>query len=715
MANLENDVFISYSRTDKEFARALERALEAFRPPKGLGIPKRRLVAFRDEQDFTGVDYFESLQHHLEQSAKLIVVCSPAARRSQYVDDEIRRFAELHGHENVIPVLLSGMPNNETSPGQEERAAFPNALVETMAMPLASSYVGFEARKDGINKGRFQDSWYTILANIHDVSRREIEDRDRKRQARERRGRRAIVAGVAVMVGGFAWYYDSYVRLHIALYNQFEVRTGEPTPIGALERSTVEARETSFRVTRQGRRGWIHRVESVNNSGVCTPPRKHVFLLVLDPRLSAAAYPCRWDFDRDASGRVTSQRAYDRVGRLTWTQAFTGAGDGNVVRAQYVRPDGTPFKLLGSKAEFIEMRTSDSLGEVEIRYLSGDSEPVPVPEEQGLYGKRLRVDPGGSVVEEVYLGPNGERAADAAGVSRVTFKRDALGNSTERRYFDNEDRPTIGVGGYHSASSRYDHYGNLLERAFFEAEGQPVALADGYHRVLGLRDHRGRLTGWSYFDGQNAPTLAADGAHRVTLAFDDLGNRTATTYFGTSGEPIRIWAGYHREESDYDQEGNRVTWRYFDSSGEPTSSAKGYHRGTTRFDADGRRTEVAYFDGRGNPVLGQDGYHRLKLVYDLRGKVISVERLDASGTPVRSLGRIEKLLLERPPQGDVQNQLIWLVDLINACKETKDPTLIAQANLMEVVTVTVYSIPNCRYVEGWLASLASLFPACRTT
>lgn len=49
-----HDAFISYSRKDEAFASALEKALEAYTPPKDLKVPQRHLDIFRDKEDFTG-------------------------------------------------------------------------------------------------------------------------------------------------------------------------------------------------------------------------------------------------------------------------------------------------------------------------------------------------------------------------------------------------------------------------------------------------------------------------------------------------------------------------------------------------------------------------------------------------------------------------------------------------------------------------------------
>lgn len=193
------DVFISYSRKDKEFASRLEKALENYKPSKDLKVPQRNLKIFRDEEDITGVEYNQAIETNLKNSKKLIVICSPDARKSKYVNDEIRRFAEIHGSKNnIIPILISGIPNNEAMPGQEEEMAFPEALCEGRKVPLARIYLGFDLRKDKVDRGGFSGSWYTILADIYDISRSEIEQRDKKKQARRRRITIGIVSGVIV-------------------------------------------------------------------------------------------------------------------------------------------------------------------------------------------------------------------------------------------------------------------------------------------------------------------------------------------------------------------------------------------------------------------------------------------------------------------------------------------------------------------------------------
>jgi WD40 repeat protein len=194
-----HDAFISYSRADRDFAVALETALEAYRPPHELQLPNRYLSVFRDEDDFTGTEYTIAVKRHLRDSRKLIVICSPAARASRYVAEEIRFFGEVNGSEHIIPVLLAGIANNEGTPGREAELAFPDALCDVMPIPLAASYRGWIPGRHRVSRGQFESAWLTILANLCDVERSVLEQRERRRQIRFRHTWMASAAALVLV------------------------------------------------------------------------------------------------------------------------------------------------------------------------------------------------------------------------------------------------------------------------------------------------------------------------------------------------------------------------------------------------------------------------------------------------------------------------------------------------------------------------------------
>jgi WD40 repeat protein len=254
------DAFISYSGHDTEFARVLENTLEAYKPPPGLNLPLRYLRVFRYEGDMTGSEYEAAIQDKIQKSAKLIVICSPAARqKSEYVDDEICRFVQAKGAENIIPILLSGIPNNEAKPEQAAEMAFPEALCQALAMPLAVNYLGFNPRQDKVNKGEFSNSWYNLLANLYGRSREEIEQRDLKRKQRWRTIITAISLSLMLffaVIAGYALIQKSMaeIRGKIALSRQLAAQSRsllESKPDLALLLS-VEANRVAEKIQSSG-------------------------------------------------------------------------------------------------------------------------------------------------------------------------------------------------------------------------------------------------------------------------------------------------------------------------------------------------------------------------------------------------------------------------------------------------------------------------------
>ncbi|HXC60437.1 MAG TPA: toll/interleukin-1 receptor domain-containing protein, partial [Steroidobacteraceae bacterium] len=85
--------FISYNHRDRRWAQWLHRAVENYSPPKGLrsrdesGIAARPLrpVYLDREEAASSSGLAASVRETLEQSAALIVVCSPAAAGSRWV------------------------------------------------------------------------------------------------------------------------------------------------------------------------------------------------------------------------------------------------------------------------------------------------------------------------------------------------------------------------------------------------------------------------------------------------------------------------------------------------------------------------------------------------------------------------------------------------------------------------------------------------------
>src|SRR3970282_1270142 len=93
--------FISYSHADARWARWLMRRLEGYKVPSRLvgtmgdhGVIGPTLGAFfRDREELTAAgDLGATIRAALAESDALVLVCSPAAARSRWVNAEIETF-----------------------------------------------------------------------------------------------------------------------------------------------------------------------------------------------------------------------------------------------------------------------------------------------------------------------------------------------------------------------------------------------------------------------------------------------------------------------------------------------------------------------------------------------------------------------------------------------------------------------------------------------
>lgn len=124
--------FISYSHADKAFADWLHRALESYRLPSRLvgeqtavgAVPAKLTPIFRDRDELPAAgDLSAELLSALAQSSFLIVIASPSAARSRWVNEEVRHFKQVHGEGRVLVLIVGGTPASG-----DETECFPLAV-----------------------------------------------------------------------------------------------------------------------------------------------------------------------------------------------------------------------------------------------------------------------------------------------------------------------------------------------------------------------------------------------------------------------------------------------------------------------------------------------------------------------------------------------------------------------------------------------------------
>lgn len=136
---LKYRAFLSYSRRDTKIALRVLKTLDRFKVHKSLigttgtlgPVPKVLGPIFFDRDEFApGEGLSDQTIAALDASATIVVLCSPSAAASFYVNQEIAQFRERHPDRPVIPLIVN-------CPG-EARDCFPPALMDQAEDRLAA-------------------------------------------------------------------------------------------------------------------------------------------------------------------------------------------------------------------------------------------------------------------------------------------------------------------------------------------------------------------------------------------------------------------------------------------------------------------------------------------------------------------------------------------------------------------------------------------------
>jgi tetratricopeptide (TPR) repeat protein len=201
--------FLSYSHRDARWGAWLHKALESYRPPEQLvgqttawgPVPKRLTPVFRDREELaSATDLGAVISEALSKSACQIVICSPAAARSKWVNEEILGFKRLGREHRIFCFIVGGEPNASDDPARAHEECFPPALryrlgpdgelSSTRTEPIAADA---RAGKDGRTNAKLK-----LVAGMLGVGFDSL--RQREQQRRQRKLLAIAAASIAGMV-----------------------------------------------------------------------------------------------------------------------------------------------------------------------------------------------------------------------------------------------------------------------------------------------------------------------------------------------------------------------------------------------------------------------------------------------------------------------------------------------------------------------------------
>jgi eukaryotic-like serine/threonine-protein kinase len=207
--------FLCYSHQDKAWADWLHTALETYRVPRHLvgrettagEIPRRLTPIFRDREELpSATDLSRKVNEALEQSANLIVICSPRSAASRWANEEVLAYKRLGRAERIFCLIIDGEPNASAVPQRAAEECFAPALRHRLGAdgrpggeltePIAADA---RAGKDGKSNAKLK-----LIAGILDLGFDELKQRELHRRHRRMTAIAAVAIGITLVTAALA-------------------------------------------------------------------------------------------------------------------------------------------------------------------------------------------------------------------------------------------------------------------------------------------------------------------------------------------------------------------------------------------------------------------------------------------------------------------------------------------------------------------------------
>ena len=234
--------FISYSHQDSAWASWLHSSLEKYRPPKTLigtstdrgEVPRRLSPIFKDRDELpSATDLGSLINAALAGSAAQIVICSPQAAKSKWVNEEILAFKRLGREDRILCIIVGGEPNAADLPGREADECFPPALrfrlgADGNLSTARTEPIAADARpgKDGKNNAKLK-----LISGLLGVGYDTLRRREQQRRNQRLFAFSCAAAAGMVLTSGLAAYalYQRGAAQRQAVRAEAQTRTATET------------------------------------------------------------------------------------------------------------------------------------------------------------------------------------------------------------------------------------------------------------------------------------------------------------------------------------------------------------------------------------------------------------------------------------------------------------------------------------------------------
>lgn len=463
-------------------------------------------------------------------------------------------------------------------------------------------------------------------------------------------GAAAIVA-IVIGIGTYAWDYN---RTKIYYYKDYVEQWGVPQGIGELSEKEAKHREATYRFEVSKRK--LRRMSLVNSFGNITDHHDS----------EHTERPSDMQLYYSDNGDISFIKILDKSGRTLYKKSYNDKL--NTVIFQYDDENSTEFVLASKTLELFKSPFANANNKGKItRYLLTYDENGYVSKQEyasffntkigdadGIYARAYKRDHKGRIIEERYLGHDGNPKGTKKGLGIRRHKYNENDDWYETSYYTFDGQESTDGNGVPIVKIEVDKYGNRIKESYTDGNGIPVLRTDcnaaGFTYV---RNEHGLCTELAYFDVEGKLCYGKDGVAGYTQEFDENGYTSKLTYFDDKRQICAINTGqaYHTQVND--SVGNPIEVWFYDKNGNLKENSDGIAGIKMKYDQYGNQIEYISYGTNKKPCLQSDNTVGYTADVNEQGFIVRMTNLNESLKPCKDSYGIITWIREYDKRGNI--------------------------------------------------------------
>lgn len=463
----------------------------------------------------------------------------------------------------------------------------------------------------------------------------------------------AVVLVLVILGLGF-WYWD-FNRLKVRYYKDYVEQWGVPQGIGKLTNSEASHSHRHYKF--EYRKYKLLRISHVNSlNKIISDGESERYERPLDMKL----------FYGD-NGKISFSKILDHNGKVLYKKSYNDKL--NTVIFQYDDNYSTEKILSSQTIGYVNSFDENDEGKGKISrwlieydkngYVSkiqyAGFQNILVGDSHGIYGRKYLRDDKGRVIEEHYLGKDGNPKATKWGLGIKKYYFDTFDNWVQSDYLTVEGLPCYddsdGISVY---KMEYDQYGNVILALNCESDGS-LMLPKKNH-IAGIKyeyDEKGFILKAVFIGTDNNPCYSpTTGYVGYFSQCDKNGFFNKLTFIDENNEIIPTSDGYAILKMVNDEKGNLIEQWYYDENENLVESSGGYAGFMAKLDSLGNYIEFITYDTNNQPCLQSDETIGYRAEYNEFSKRIKLTNLGEDLLPSKNNNGIATWVKEFDKRGN---------------------------------------------------------------